>query len=105
MFLADNIGFAIPSNRVDEVVAAIRKHNSVPRSWTGLHLQPLRDFERSIFIPARDGVIVASALIRLIQEHLPDNGYKDEVLAYTKSLKAATLNTRTGFPASTTAGK
>jgi serine protease Do len=60
IFLADNIGFAIPADRVKEVVAAIRRHGEVPRSWTGIQLQPLRDFERSIFIPAGEGVAVAS---------------------------------------------
>jgi serine protease Do len=58
--MADNIGFAIPSNRVKEVVAAIRRQGRVRRSWTGVQLQPLRDFEKSIFIPATDGVVVAS---------------------------------------------
>jgi len=60
VFLADNIGFAIPSNRVKEVIAAIREHGAVPRGWLGVHLQPLRDFEKSIFIPAEEGVMVAS---------------------------------------------
>ncbi len=60
VFMADNIGFAIPSNRVTEVMAAIRRDGEVPRSWTGIQLQPLKDFEKSIFIPATEGVVVAS---------------------------------------------
>ena len=59
VFLADNIGFAIPVNRVKEVVDAILRHGHVPRSWTGVQLQPLRDFEKSIFIPADQGVMIA----------------------------------------------
>ncbi len=60
VFLADNIGFAIPVDRVKEVIDAITRHGHVPRSWTGVQLQPLRDFEKSIFIPAERGVMVAS---------------------------------------------
>ncbi len=60
IFMADNIGFAIPVNRVKEVVDAIKRHGHVPRSWTGIQLQPLRDFEKSIFIQAAEGVMVAS---------------------------------------------
>jgi serine protease Do len=60
IFLADNLGFAIPVNRVKEVIEAIQRHGFVPRSWTGMQLQPLRDFERSIFIAADEGVMVAS---------------------------------------------
>jgi len=56
---ADNIGFAIPSNRVREVVGQILEHGGVRRSWTGLQLQPLNDFEKSVFIPADRGVMVA----------------------------------------------
>ncbi|HAK94235.1 MAG TPA: peptidase [Planctomycetes bacterium] len=59
VFLADNIGFAIPVNRVKEVIDAIVRHGHVPRSWTGVQLQPLRDFEKSIFIPAERGVMIA----------------------------------------------
>ena len=58
--MADNIGFAIPSNRVKEVVDAIRVHGKVPRSWMGLQLQPLKDFAKGIYIPAEEGVVVAS---------------------------------------------
>jgi serine protease Do len=60
IFMADNIGFAIPVNRVKEVVDAIKRFGLVPRSWTGMQLQPLRDFEKSIFIQAAAGVMVAS---------------------------------------------
>jgi serine protease Do len=60
IFLADNIGFAIPSNCVKSVIDSIRRCGEVPRSFFGIQLQPLKDFEKSTFIPAEEGVMVAS---------------------------------------------
>ncbi|MBI4576472.1 MAG: trypsin-like peptidase domain-containing protein [Planctomycetes bacterium] len=58
---AENVGFSIPSNRVREVVELLREHGRVERAWTGIRLQALRDFMRSIYVRDADrGVLVAS---------------------------------------------
>jgi serine protease Do len=54
-----DIGFAIPSGTVGLVLERIRAHGSMRWSWTGLKLQPLRDFDRNIYFDATEGVIVA----------------------------------------------
>lgn len=53
------VGFSVPSNIVAELVPHFREHGSVPWSWTGIQLQPLRDFNRDIYFEADEGVIVA----------------------------------------------
>jgi len=56
-----DIGFSIPAETIRIVVALIRKHGSVRWSWTGLELQPLRDFDRNIYFDAAEGVLVAGS--------------------------------------------
>jgi len=53
------VGFSVPSNIVAELVPHLREHGNVPWSWTGIQLQPLRDFNRDIYFEADEGVIVA----------------------------------------------
>ena len=53
-----DLGFSIPSSTVRDVVAQIRLHGRMMWSWTGLQLQPLRDFDRNIYFAAEHGVIV-----------------------------------------------
>jgi serine protease Do len=55
------VNFAIPAETVKRVVEQIRASGSVKWSWTGLQLQPLRDFNKNMYFDAPDGVIVASA--------------------------------------------
>jgi serine protease Do len=57
---ADNIGFAIPSNVVRGVVAALLEHKRVPRSYLGLTLQPTEALEDSALAAPREGVLVAA---------------------------------------------
>jgi serine protease Do len=57
---ADNLGFAIPSAVVKEVVNRILTHGKVERAWTGLRFQPLKDFRKSSYIDAKQGVLIAS---------------------------------------------
>lgn len=52
-------GFAIPSTVIRELVSQIRAHGKIPWSWTGLQLQPLRDFNKNIYFDATEGVVVA----------------------------------------------
>lgn len=55
-----DLGFAVPSNAIAQVLPRLREHGDVRWSWTGLNLQPLRDFDRNVFFDGTDGVIVAS---------------------------------------------
>ncbi|MBN1419777.1 MAG: PDZ domain-containing protein, partial [Planctomycetes bacterium] len=56
----ENLGFAIPSARVREVIEEIQKKGRVERAWTGLSLQALRDFSRDVIIDRDEGVLIAS---------------------------------------------
>lgn len=56
---ADGMGFAIPSETVALLMPALRDKGAMDWSWTGLQLQPLRDFNKDIFFDATEGVIVA----------------------------------------------
>jgi serine protease Do len=64
---AENMGFAIPSNVVREIVDALLaeskrpgvKEAKVQRAWTGLRFQALRDFTKSSYIDSTRGVLVA----------------------------------------------
>ncbi|KPJ73816.1 MAG: hypothetical protein AMS14_06275 [Planctomycetes bacterium DG_20] len=58
MFGGD-MGFAVPSDTIRHLVDQIRGSGRVNWSWTGLQLQPLRDFGRNIYFEGKDGVIVA----------------------------------------------
>lgn len=55
-----DLGFSVPSSTVAYVVDQLRRNKEVKRSWTGLRLQPLRDFERDSFFEGDRGVLVAS---------------------------------------------
>jgi serine protease Do len=54
-----DIGFAVPSATIVPVVEQLRAHGKVNWSWSGLQLQPLRDFERNVYFEGGEGVIVA----------------------------------------------
>lgn len=54
-----DLGFAIPSETIRQVVAQIRKSGRVEWSWTGLLLQPVNDFNRDMYFGGDKGVIVA----------------------------------------------
>jgi len=54
-----DMGFAVPSDTVRHIVAQIREYGKVNWSWTGLQLQPLKDFDRNIYFSASEGVIVS----------------------------------------------
>ena len=54
-----DLGFGIPSETNRDLVDQIRRSGKVDWSWTGLRLQPLRDFNRNIYFNATEGVIVA----------------------------------------------
>ena len=54
-----DMGFSIPSDTIKLIVPLIRKYGRVEWSWTGLQLQPLRDFNKNIYFAAEAGVMVA----------------------------------------------
>ncbi len=56
---AEGMGFAIPSETIAIVLPQLIEHGSMNWSWTGLQLQPLRDFDRDIYFEETTGVIVA----------------------------------------------
>ena len=54
-----DMGFAIPSETIAVILPQLRQSGKVDWSWTGLQLQPLKDFNKNIYFDATDGVIVA----------------------------------------------
>ncbi|MCE5279345.1 MAG: trypsin-like peptidase domain-containing protein [Planctomycetaceae bacterium] len=56
---SDGLGFAIPTSTVKLIVAQLRQFKKVNWSWTGLQLQPLKDFNRNIYFEGDSGVIAA----------------------------------------------
>ncbi len=54
-----DLGFALPSNLIKELIPQLRGGGEIKRSWTGLRLQPLNDFERDMYFGGDRGVIVA----------------------------------------------
>jgi len=59
MIIGENIGFAIPSNVVRDIVERLKKNEEVMRAWSGLQLQPLNDFYSNTFIDAERGVLIS----------------------------------------------
>jgi S1-C subfamily serine protease len=56
---SDGMGFAIPSATIAILLPQLREQGKVNWSWTGLRLQPLRDFNRDMYFDATEGLIVA----------------------------------------------
>ena len=54
-----DMGFTVPVDVVRAVADQIRKNGKMEWSWTGLQLQPLKDFGRNIYFQGDQGVIVA----------------------------------------------
>ncbi|MDZ4829705.1 MAG: trypsin-like peptidase domain-containing protein [Phycisphaerae bacterium] len=54
-----DMGFAIPSDTIREVLPRMRERKQVGWSWSGILLQPLRDFNRDTYFDGTTGVIVA----------------------------------------------
>lgn len=57
---ANNIGFAIPINIVNQVTEAILREGSVKRSWIGVHCQALQELEDYFGTGRNEGVLVSS---------------------------------------------
>lgn len=54
-----DLGFAVPADTIAQVLPALRQGGKVDWSWTGLQLQPIRDFHRNIYFEGTQGVVVA----------------------------------------------
>lgn len=54
-----DLGFAVPSDTIADVLDRMRERGEVGWSWLGLRLQPLRDFDRDMWFEGDEGVIVA----------------------------------------------
>jgi len=54
-----DVGFAVPSETLVPVIEQLRHGGKVNWSWTGLQLQPLKDFNRNMYFDGTDGVMVA----------------------------------------------
>jgi S1-C subfamily serine protease len=56
-----DMGFAVPSSTIRHIVAQIREFGKMNWSWTGLQLQPIKDFDKNIYFEGTEGVIVAES--------------------------------------------
>lgn len=54
-----DLGFAVPARTTRIIIQQLREYKTVNWSWTGLQLQPLKDFRRNIYFSGEKGVIVA----------------------------------------------
>ncbi len=54
-----DLGFTVPIEVAKQVADQMRIHGKMEWSWTGLQLQPLRDFNRNVYFPDKTGVIIA----------------------------------------------
>jgi len=55
-----DMGFAVPAETIGHILPQLREHRKVNWSWTGLQLQPLRNFNRNIYFEGNEGVIVSA---------------------------------------------
>ncbi len=56
-----DIGFAVPTSTILEVIDDLKNHKAVQWSWTGIDLQAINDFSKNIFFEkGQGGVIVAN---------------------------------------------
>jgi serine protease Do len=54
-----DLGFTVPIEVAREVADQFRRFGKMDWSWTGVQLQPLKDFNRNVYFPENEGVIVA----------------------------------------------
>ncbi|RMG63676.1 MAG: PDZ domain-containing protein [Calditrichaeota bacterium] len=59
VFLAENLGFAIPINLVKEIAQKIINGRFVKRAWLGLEFHPLKDFKEYLGDSSLSGALVA----------------------------------------------
>ncbi|MEI8196916.1 MAG: trypsin-like peptidase domain-containing protein [Phycisphaerae bacterium] len=59
MMQGGDMGFAVPTETIGPLVTQLRRSGKVEWTWTGLQLQPLKDFNRNTYFEGTAGVIVA----------------------------------------------
>ena len=59
VFMAENLGFAIPINLAKEVSEKLIKGNSIQRSWIGLELQTVKELKEYLEMPELNGVLIS----------------------------------------------
>jgi len=60
VFLAENLGFAIPINLAKEVAEKLLQGITIRRSWIGVELQPVKEFREYLNIPELEGVLIGN---------------------------------------------
>ena len=58
VFFAENLGFAIPINLVEEVAEEIINGKEVTRAWIGVELQQIKDYREYLGIESLSGVLI-----------------------------------------------
>ena len=59
IFGGGTLSFTIPADTVQTVLQRLRQYGKVNWAWFGLRFQPLRDFDRNIYQPYQQGVLIA----------------------------------------------
>ena len=59
VMMGGDLGFAVPADTIRELLPRLREKGQIPWTYTGIQLQPLRDFERDMYFDGDTGVIVA----------------------------------------------
>jgi len=55
-----DLGFAIPAKEVALIAGRLREFKHMNWSWTGLQIQPLRDFDKNVYFEFDTGVIISA---------------------------------------------
>ncbi len=61
MFAGGTLAFTIPSDTVQVVLPRLRQYGKANWAWFGLRFQPLRDFDRNVYLPYQQGVLIAGS--------------------------------------------
>ena len=59
MFAAGALAFTIPSSTVEIMLERFRKYHKANWAWFGFRFQVLKDFERNIYMPYSNGVVIS----------------------------------------------
>jgi len=60
VFLAENLGFAIPINLAKEIAEKLIAGQKIQRSWVGIEIQPVREYRNYLNLNDLKGVLVSS---------------------------------------------
>jgi serine protease Do len=57
--MGGGMGFAVPTSTIQNVLVQLREFGHMNWSWTGLQLQPLKDFNHNQYFTGKEGVMVS----------------------------------------------